>query len=168
MDNPRSLRTKIPTTLFYQGKKKPRRLPLQQTAITNCDNQTTHLFPFDHLLFYVKSSTDFQEKFERKHPSQLKHDFAWFAYKKANWNKISQFVTDLFWPLPQKQNRSYSTHLYEIPQGFLTIKNKHFVTLAHWVGKESSHILKEIDTSQKSNRMKGKPDLKAKMGENQT
>ena len=106
-----------------------------------------HLFSSDHSPFFVKSSTDLQPKHELEPPLKLKHDFASFAYKKANWNEITQFIIDHPFDPYCKSNVDLMVDLwYEwlhvILQDFLTIKTKHRVTLAPWVGKESSRLIK--------------------------
>ena len=53
-----------------------------------------HLFQYDHSPFFVNGSTNFQPKHEVRPPPTLKHDFATFACKKANWNGINQLKFD--------------------------------------------------------------------------
>ena len=132
-----------------------------------------HLFSSDHSPFFVKSSTDLQPKHELKTPLKLKHDFASFAYKKANWNEINQFIIDHPFDPYCKSNVDLMVDLwyewlYVILQDFLTIKTKHRVTLAPWVGNESCRLIKKLNTLQKSYRTKGKPALKTEVEETQT
>ena len=142
----------------------------QKIISVNIDNQMKHMFPSDHSPFFVKSSTDFQPK---SNHSQAKTRFASFAYKKANWNEINQFVNDHPFDSYGKSNVDLMVDLwyewlYETMQNFLPIKTKHRVTLAPWVGNESSRLIEKLNTLQKSYRTKRKPALKVKVEKTQT
>ena len=144
----------------------------QNIVSVDVDNQMKDLFSSNHSPFFVKSCIDFQPKHELKPPPKLKHDFATFAYKKANCNEINQFIIDHPFDPNCKNNVDlmadlWYERLYVILQDFLTIKTKHCVTLALWVGNESSRLIKKLKTLQKSYRTKSKPALKAKVEETQ-
>ena len=150
------------------------RLPLDQTAKNHqCKHQKPHEKPvlIWPLIFLHPKKQAFNWNMNSK-PSQAKHDFASFPYKKVIWSEINEVINDHPFARYCKSNVDLMANLwyewlYEILQDFSPIETKHRVTLAPWVENESSHLIKKLNIMQNSYRTKIKPAIKTKVEETQ-
>ena len=88
-----------------------------------------------------------------------KLDFGIFAYKKANWEEVNEFIRQHpFQTFCLSNVELMLDHWYEwlceILQDLLPITTKHRSELAPWVGSDSSNLIKKLNTLQLKNQRK--------------
>ena len=132
------------------------------------DNHLRSLFNSDHKPYQAKVSFDIRPVHISSPSPKQKLDFGIFAYKKANWKEINEFIlqhpfrpycmsnVDLMVELWYKW-------LHEILKDLLSITTKHRSELAPWVSGNSSNLIKKLKTLQLKQQRQPTPSNKIKI-----
>ena len=115
------------------------------------DNRLSSLFSSDQLPLNAKVSFDYRPVHKKTPAIKQKLDFGIFAYKKANWEEVNEFIRQHpFQPFCLSNVELMLDHwyewLYEILQDLLPITTKHRCEQAPWVGSDSSNLIKTLNT----------------------
>ena len=137
------------------------------------DNRLSKVFSSDHLPLHAKVSFDYRPVDKKTPVTKQKLDFGIFAYKKANWEEVNEFIRQHpFQPFCLSNVELMLDHwyewLYEILQDLLPITTKHRSELAPWVGSNSSNLIKKLNTLQLKDLRKPTPSNKGKIENLQT
>ena len=137
------------------------------------DNRLSSLFSSDHLPLHAKVSFDYRPVLKKTPAFKQKLDFGIFAYKKANWEEVNEFIRQHpLQPFCLSNVKLMLDHwyewLYEILQDLLPITTKHRSELALWVGSDSSNLIKKLKTIQLKNQRKPTPSNEGKFENLQT
>ena len=137
------------------------------------DNRLSSLFSSDHLPLHAKVSFDYRPVHKKTPAIKQKLDFGIFAYKKANWEEVNEFIRQPpFQPFCLSNFELMLDHwyewLYEILQDLLPITTKHRSELTPWVGSNSSNLIKKLNTLQLKNQQKPTPSNEGKIENLQT
>ena len=137
------------------------------------DNRLSSLLSSDHLPLHAKVSFDYRPVNNNTPAIKQKLDFGIFAYKKANWEELNEFIRQHpFQPFCLSNVELMLDHwyewLYEILQDLLPITTKHRSELAPWVGSDSSNLIKKLNTLQLKNQRTPAPSNEGKIENLQT
>ena len=122
---------------------------------------------------HAKLSFDYRPVHKKTPAIKQKLDFGIFAYKKANWEEVNEFIRQQpFQPFclssVELMLDSWYEWLYEILQDMLPITTKHRSEQAPWVGSDSSNLIKKLNTLQLKNQRKPTPSIEGKIENLQT
>ena len=125
------------------------------------------LFSSDHLPLHAKVSFDYRPVQKKAPVIKQKLDFGIFAYKKANWEEVNEFIRQHpLQPFCMSNVELMLDHwyewLYKILQDLLSITTKHRSELPLWVGSNSSNLIKKLNTLQLKNQRKPTPSNEGK------
>ena len=126
-----------------------------QTALNVAvDNQMRILHTSDHQPYSAKISLQAPPNHKHTPLPKRKLDFSLFAFKKANWKEINEFIKDHpFNPYcfsnPDQMVEKWYEWLYEVLEDLVPRKTKHRRELAPWVLPESSNLIKKLQTLQR-------------------
>ena len=123
------------------------------------DNRLSSLFSSDILPLHAKVSFDYRPVHKKTPAIKQKLDFGIFAYKKASWEEVNEFIRQHpFQPFCLSNVELMLDHsyewLYEKLQDLLPITTKQRSELAPWVGSNSSNLIKKLNTLQLKNQRK--------------
>ena len=119
-----------------------------QTALNVAvDNQMRILHSSDHQPYSVKISLQAPPNHKHTPLPKRELDFSLFAFKKANWKEINEFIKDHpFSPYcfsnPDQMVEKWYEWLYEVLKDLVPRKTKHRRELAPWVTPVSSNLIK--------------------------
>ena len=137
------------------------------------DHYFRSMFRSDHMAFHTKFFFAIKLSHTQPPKPRQKLDFGAFVYKKANLNKINEFIAQHPFLLYCLSNVDlmldlWYQWLYEILQDFLPIITKHRSELAPCVNRGSSHLIKKLNILQLKPQRKPTPTTKLKIEHVQT
>ena len=106
------------------------------------DNRLSSLFSSDHLSLNAKVSFNYRPVHKKTPAIKQKLDFGIFAYKKANWEEMNEFIRQHpFQPYclsnVDLMLDNWYEWLHKILQDLLPITTKHRSGLSPWVGRQN-------------------------------
>ena len=127
----------------------------------------------DHQPYSVKISLQAPPNHKHTPLPKRKLDFSLFAFKKANWKEINEFIKDHpFNPYcfsnPDQIVEKWYEWLYEALKDLVPRKTKHRRELAPWVTPESSNLIKKLKTLQRKQETRPTNENEGKIEKVQT